>query len=135
MATLFAHSFSSSYNYWTRLILAVSLFYTTTSYNYIIVEGVCLCVSQILWGSLETTKMVGFGWSFAHLFLGWISGDIFFIFLNFDFWGLGWGWVFAKTRLNLCRSLETSNIVRFGWNFAYFLSFWFLRPWRWAFSF
>ena len=28
-----------------------------------------------LWGSLETSKMVRFGWNLAHLPLGWIPGD------------------------------------------------------------
>ena len=52
---------------------------------------VCLsvCVSQILWGNLETSEMVEFGWNFAHLFLGWISGVYFSFFKKFDFWGLG----------------------------------------------
>ena len=34
-------------------------------------------------GSLETSRMVGFNWSFAHLFLGWISGGVFSFFKNF----------------------------------------------------
>ena len=33
-----------------------------------------------LWSSLEFQKKVRFNWHFAHLFLGWIPGCVFFIF-------------------------------------------------------
>ena len=40
--------------------------------------SVCLSV-------LEASKIVEFGWNLAHLFLGWISGGVFFIFQKFWF--------------------------------------------------
>ena len=41
--------------------------------------SLCICVYvPKLWGSLEASKMVRFGWNLAHLFLGWISGGVFF---------------------------------------------------------
>ena len=52
----------------------------------------CICVSVCvpkLWGALETSKIIGFGWNLAHLFLGWISGGVFFIFQKFWFLGPG----------------------------------------------
>ena len=62
------------------------------------------------------SKMVRFGWNLAQLFLGWISGGVFFIFQKF--WSLGPGdEFFAKTRLKLWGSLEASKMVRFDWNF------------------
>ena len=47
-------------------------------------ENICLSVSPSTkpWDGLETSKMVKFGWGFAHLFLEWIPGVDFFIFLN-----------------------------------------------------
>ena len=42
-----------------------------------------------LWGNLQASKMIGFGWNFAHSFLGWIPGVLFSFFKNFDFLGLG----------------------------------------------
>jgi len=39
-------------------------------------------LGQNLQGSLESPKMIGFGWNLLHLFLGWISGGIFSFFKN-----------------------------------------------------
>ena len=50
--------------------------------------NVCVYVPK-LWGALETSKMVRFGWNLAHLFLGRISGGVFFIFQKFWFLGPG----------------------------------------------
>ena len=61
-------------------------------------EYLPMCVSQILWGSLKTSKMVGFGWNIAHLFLWWILG-CFFHFSKILIFG-AWGRVFAKR--NVC---------------------------------
>ena len=41
-------------------------------------------------------------------------------FKNFDFWDLGTS-SFAKARLKLWVSLETSKLIRFGWNFKHLI--------------
>ena len=54
--------------------------------------SVCICICVYvpkLWSALDTSKIVGFGWNLAHLFLGWISGGVFFIFQKFGFLGPG----------------------------------------------
>ena len=81
-------------------------------------ENVCMsvCVSQILWGNLETLKMVGFGWNFAHLFLGWISEESFSFFKILTF---GPGDEFSP--LNISGGPESSKLVGFGWKFGNFL--------------
>ena len=52
-------------------------------------ENVCqyvsLSVRSKLWGRLETSKIVEFGWNFAHLIPGWIPGGDFFHFSKFSF--------------------------------------------------
>ena len=99
---------------------------------------VCMSVRK-LWGSLETSKMVQFGWNFAHLFLGWISGGVFFIFQKFWFLGPG-DEFFAKTRLKLRAAwrlqklfdlAEILHTCSSGENLGVFLTFWkfwFLGP-------
>ena len=61
---------------------------------------VCLsvCVSQILWGNLETSEMVELG-----EYLG-----VIFHFSKILIFG-AWGRVFANTRLNLCVSMSSSS--------------------------
>ena len=39
---------------------------------------------RIFWGSLETSKMIGFGWNFTNLFLGWTSARLDY-FILFEF--------------------------------------------------
>ena len=87
--------------------------------------SVCLsvCPCTKLWGNLETSKMIRFGWNFAHFFLGWIPGDFFHFFKTFDFWGFRTSF-FSKMRLKLWGSLETFKMVGFGWNFAHLFLGW-----------
>ena len=63
-------------------------------------------------GSLETVKMVGFGWNLVQLFLGWISRGIFFNFWKFWFLGPG-DEFFTKTRLIVWGRLEISKMFCF----------------------
>ena len=46
---------------------------------------VSVCLSEKVWGSLESSKIVRFGWNLVHSFLGRIPLGIFF----FHFWALG----------------------------------------------
>ena len=41
-----------------------------------------------LWGSPERPKVIRLIWNFVHLFLGWIPGGVFFIFLKFSIPGV-----------------------------------------------
>ena len=70
-----------------------------------------------LWSSLETSKIVVFGWNSAHLFLGWISGVFFSFFKNLIFGALGR--VFRQNEAKTLGHLETSKMVGFGWDFAH----------------
>ena len=47
-----------------------------------IFKGVVTSLRQNKAGRLETSKMVGFGWNFAHLILGWIPDGVFFHFFK-----------------------------------------------------
>jgi len=82
--------------------------------------SVCLSVHMKLWGSLESPKMIRFGWNLVHLFLGWISGGFFFYFLKifiFGPWGPNWP-------ENLWGSLERPKMVGFGWNLVHLFFGW-----------
>ena len=83
------------------VLFAVSQVYFQHQLNLRMSICLSICVTQILWGSLETSKKVGFGWNFAHLFLGWISGLFFYFSKNLIFGAQGR--VFAKR--NVCYSL------------------------------
>ena len=76
-----------------------------------------------LWGRLKTSNMVWFGWSFTHLFLGWIPRGVSFIFQKFWFLGLGDKFFCQSEAKTFGQrvSLETSKLIRFGWNFKHLI--------------
>ena len=63
-----------------------------------------------LCGRLQTSKMVGFCWNFAHLILGWISEWAVITFWKFWFLGPG-DEFFAKTRLPAWRRQKWSDFA------------------------
>ena len=67
---------------WIFLVsLPLTLFSTSVELES---DNVCMyaCLSE---NRLETSKIVRFGWNFAHFFLGWIFGGLVFIFSKASF--------------------------------------------------
>ena len=83
-----------------------------------------------LWGSLDTSKIVRFGWNFAHLFLGWKPGSTFLTFWKFWFLGPGLG-PSPKMTEKLQGSLGGPKTIRFWWNFVHLFLKW-IPDWSWA---